>query len=425
MTFGRAIFGNASFHVQLRDLTKYDAEKVYGECRMNQKALDQNTLLIVDDIPENIGVLFRFLSSAGFKVLVAQNGEQALEMFDFIIPDLILLDVMMPGIDGFEVCHILKSQEKTWNIPVIFMTALSDTIDKVKGFNLGATDYVTKPIQQEEVLARIHVHLKLHKLQQQLSHQNRQLQAQATELQQRNLELGAFSRTVAHDLKNPLNVVKGYIEMLLSDYPLGTALDRDAIESLQLAAQASNKMINIIDSLLLLAGVSTKNQLDIRPVDMFLLISQVIQQRLTKMLKEYHGEIIFQTYETSSPSGNPTDSWPIAKGYAPWIEEIWANYLSNGLKYGGRPPLIRVGASAQKNGKVRFWVRDNGPGLSQEAQAKLFMPFTRLHTGNEMGHGLGLSIVQQIAEKLGGEAGVESTLGQGSTFYFTLPAEIN
>ena len=243
---------------------------------MNQKALNQNTLLIVDDIPENIGVLFRFLSSAGFKVLVAQNGEQALEMFNFVLPDLVLLDVMMPGIDGFEVCRILKSQENTSDIPVIFMTALSDTVDKVRGFNLGATDYVTKPIQQEEVLARIHVHLKLHKLQQQLSYQNQQLQAQATELQQRNLELGAFSRTVAHDLKNPLNVVKGYIEMLLSDYPLGTALDRDAIESLQLAAQASNKMINIIDSLLLLAGVSTKNQVDIRPVDMFLLISQVL-----------------------------------------------------------------------------------------------------------------------------------------------------
>ena len=391
---------------------------------MNQKALNQNTLLIVDDIPENIGVLFRFLSSAGFKVLVAQNGEQALEMFNFVLPDLVLLDVMMPGIDGFEVCRILKSQENTSDIPVIFMTALSDTVDKVRGFNLGATDYVTKPIQQEEVLARIHVHLKLHKLQQQLSYQNQQLQAQATELQQRNLELGAFSRTVAHDLKNPLNVVKGYIEMLLSDYPLGTALDRDAIESLQLAAQASNKMINIIDSLLLLAGVSTKNQVDIRPVDMFLLISQVIQQRLAKMLKEYHGEIIFQSYEgVPASSENPTDSWPVAKGYAPWIEEIWANYLSNGLKYGGRPPLIKIGATTQKNGKIRFWVHDNGPGLSLDAQAKLFMPFTRLHTGNEMGHGLGLSIVQQIAEKLGGEAGVESTLGQGSVFYFTLPAE--
>ncbi len=112
-------------------------------------------------------------------------------------------------------------------------------------------------------------------------------------------------------------------------------------------------------------------------------------------------------------------------GYAPWIEEVWANYLSNGLKYGGQPPLLEIGADRQDDGNIRFWVRDNGPGLTEEAIARLFTPFTRLHKDRAEGHGLGLSIVQQIVEKLGGEVGVENAESQGSLFYFTLPAEQN
>jgi signal transduction histidine kinase len=390
---------------------------------MNPKTPPQGTLLIVDDIPENVSVLFRFLGTAGFKVLVAQNGEQALQMFEFARPDLILLDVMMPGMDGFEVCQILKSQENTKEIPIIFMTALADTVDKVKGFSLGAADYITKPIQQEEVLARINAHLTVRKLQRQLSEQNQLLQNQAAELQQRNQELEAFSRTVAHDLKNPLNVVKGYLEMLLDDSP-ETAKNEESREILTLAAQASDKMINIIDSLLLLAGVSRKTAVEIQPLKMSALIAQVIEQRLVHLLKESQGDILLQPCVSATGSSNqsPEETWPIAQGYAPWLEEVWANYLSNGLKYGGRPPRLKVGVTVQNDGKLRFWVRDNGPGLSSDAQAKLFTPFSRLHTGSVEGHGLGLSIVQQIIEKLGGQAGVESRVGQGSTFYFTLPA---
>jgi signal transduction histidine kinase len=377
----------------------------------------QDTILIVDDIQENVSVLYRFLTDMGLKGLVAKNGKQALKIAGVAPVDLILLDVMMPDLSGFEVCKVLKSQEKTQDIPIIFMTALTDTIDKIKGFELGAADYVTKPFQQEEVLARINAHLKISKLQQHLQAKNQQLQEQTVELETRNMELEAFCRTVAHDLKNPINVIKGYTEMLISDYSLGTPLDDDAIDVLQLTDQANDKMINIIDSLLLLAGVAREADIPIQPIDMSTIISQVIQQRLTQLVKKYQGEIVFH------PLSNSTDveSWPTAQGYAPWIEEIWANYLSNGLKYGGRPPHLELGANSQNDGTIRFWVRDNGPGLAKEAQNKLFTPFTRLHKNRAEGHGLGLSIVQQIIEKLGGTAGIESTLGQGSMFYFTLP----
>jgi DNA-binding response OmpR family regulator len=140
------------------------------------------TLLIVDDVLENVSLLFDFLTEKNFTVLVAQNGRGALQKAEYARPDLILLDVMMPDIDGFEVCKILKNQESTQEIPIIFMTALTEMVDKVRGFNLGAADYITKPFQHEEVLARVTTHLQLYKLR--LS-----LKIHSDQLEQRNLEL--------------------------------------------------------------------------------------------------------------------------------------------------------------------------------------------------------------------------------------------
>jgi signal transduction histidine kinase len=129
------------------------------------------------------------------------------------------------------------------------------------------------------------------------------------------------------------------------------------------------------------------------------------------MVEQSHAEIV----------GPEASAWPVALGYAPWVEEVWINYLSNALKYGGRPPRIELGAKAQPDEMTRFWVRDNGPGIPPEAQARLFTPFTRLDQVRAKGHGLGLSIVRRIVEKLGGQVSVESQVGQGSVFSFTLP----
>lgn len=360
------------------------------------------TLLVVDDVPANLSVLSDSLSNAGFKVLVAQDGKRAIKKAEHVQPDLILLDIMMPEMDGFETCRILKSQPTTQNIPIIFMTALTDTLDKVKGFSLGASDYITKPIQHEEVLARINTHLKLCKLQQ-------ELQKHTLELEKRNLELEAFARTVAHDLKNPLNLIINYTEEVLETCPLGTPIDEEATQQLGKVVQSGQKMINIIEALLLLAGVSKQENIPTQVLDMGKIITQVIEHRLAHLFTHHQVHIEFPSH------------WPAAVGYAPWLEEVWANYLSNALKYGGNPPHITLGADVQPNDKIRFWIKDNGLGLSPTAQAQLFTPFTRLHQSRAEGHGLGLSIVQQIIEKLGGEVGIESQLNQGSLFYFTLP----
>jgi len=367
---------------------------------------NKGTLLIVDDTPDNVKVLLSVLSHEGFKVLVAQDGEQGLETIEYVRPDLILLDIMMPGLNGFEVCQILKEREETRYIPIIFMTALTDTADKVRGFELGAADYITKPIQHEEVLARVNTHLKLYRLQRQLTIKN-------AKLHQHTMELDAFAHTVAHDLKNPLNAIINLTKIVLNTSKIDQPITPKLLERLGVVSQAGEQMHNIIDALLLLAGVSNK-KVETTQVDMLEIIDKILANRLNYFVKKYNTEIIC------------SDNFVSAKGYAPWIEEIWANYITNACKYGGEPPRIELGCELlndDKQNKVKYWVKDNGQGLTVEAQAKLFTPFTRLHTGRAEGYGLGLSIVQQIVEKLEGKAGVESEIGQGSLFYFILPYE--
>jgi signal transduction histidine kinase len=410
---------------------------------MNTDSLD-GTLLIVDDTPENIKVLFKFLRDAGFKVLVAQDGEDGLRKAEQALPDLILLDVMMPKMNGFEACQLFKSKESLKDIPIIFMTALTDTTDKIRGFNVGAADYITKPIQQEEVLARVMAHLKLYKLQRQLQHKNQQLQERTEELQseiryrkeiqisletanitlaqrtvelqkrtqeleQRNLELDAFAHTVAHDLKNPLSGVIGLSEILLEKCIVNKPIDAKSLDRLQKINDAAMQILGIINAILLLAGVSRHQTVHIETVDMKSLVEQVINTRLSHLIHQYAATIVLP------------ETLPMSLGYTPWLEEVWVNYLTNGMKYGGEVPFLEISAEPIDGNRVKYSIKDNGAGIPVAQQNQLFTPFIRLHTKRADGHGLGLSIVKQIVEKLGGQVGVESELGMGSTFFFTLP----
>ena len=219
-------------------------------------------------------------------------------------------------------------------------------------------------------------------------------------------ELDAFAHTVAHNLKNPLNPILGYSEMLLNSIDDLSPEMRE--RSLKTMVYSANHMVNIIDALLLLARMR-QVEIQIVPLDMEKILEKV-QQRLAYMIEENHADITLPK------------AWPQAVGYVPWVEEVWASYLSNAIKYGGNPLHIELGASEQGNGTIQFWVKDNGDGIMPEKQAQLFTPFTRVHLVEDEGHGLGLSIVQRIVERLGGTVGVESVLGQGSTFYFTLPS---
>ncbi|MGD8623518.1 MAG: response regulator [Anaerolineae bacterium] len=229
----------------------------------------------------------------------------------------------------------------------------------------------------------------------------------ATELEARNAELDAFAQTVAHDIQDPLGLVIGFADILVKD---GAEISPEEVrEYLKIISRTAHKIHNIVHELLLLAEMRHQ-EIKTHPLEMERIVAQA-RFRLAHLIEQFDTEI-------SSP-----DSWPVALGYDPWVEEIWANYLSNAIKYGGRPPRIELGATVAGD-QVCFWVRDNGDGVLPQAHEQLFVPFRRFTQARVKGHGLGLSIVQRIVEKLGGQVGVESegVPGKGSVFSFTLPA---
>ncbi len=224
-----------------------------------------------------------------------------------------------------------------------------------------------------------------------------------TDLKNTQDELDSFARTVAHDLKSPLGIQWSFIDLLKeNDLP---SSEREALyESI---SQGAVKMMEIVDALLLLAKVRNQDTIELKPLDM----DGIVDCAFSRVIN------------VNSPGVEiiRSKTFPIALGYAPWVEEIWVNYLSNAIKYGGTPPIVEVGAD-DLDGYVRYWVKDNGEGLSQDEQATLFKDFSRIdrHISERLGHGLGLSIVRRIGNKLGGEVGVISDGKNGCTFYFSL-----
>ncbi len=242
-------------------------------------------------------------------------------------------------------------------------------------------------------------------------------------LEAQNAELDAFAHTVAHDLKSPLTVMVGFSKLLENHLE---SLSPDIVRAkLALIYQSGKKMTSIIDELLLLASIRKIDEIDIGSLDMASIVTEACQQ-LEPLIAQHQAEVV------------TSETWPKVVGYAPWVEAVWVNYISNAIKYGGRldaqiPPRVELGfdhlsstslmleQAEEDAAYVCFWVKDNGAGLTQGEQEQLFTPFKRLAEKQAEGHGLGLSIVQRIVHKLGGQVGVTSEIGQGSKFWFTLP----
>ena len=222
-------------------------------------------------------------------------------------------------------------------------------------------------------------------------------------------DLDSFADTVAHDLKSPLSIVLGYAYYLEEKW---ASLEPAEVENmLYTFTRNTERLVSIVDELLLFANVRKKEDIARKPIDTNVIVAEV-EARLARLIEESQVELI------------KPDGWPGAISYAPWVDEIWANYISNAIKYGGKPPRVELGATLEDNQMVRFWVKDNGAGIEPDKLSRLFEKFDRLGEVRIEGHGLGLSIVKRIVEKLGGEVAVESTIGQGSTFSFTLPAQL-
>ncbi len=337
----------------------------------------------------------------------AQSAEEALQWVHDQGFDLILTDFKLPGLTGLEMFSRL--QQQAIHVPVVFLTGSGNEQVAVEALQRGAQDYLVKDVQQEYLrLLPVVVDKARRQWEDKRAREQAEidLQRYAADLATRNAELQTFAHMVAHDLKSPLAVIIGYAELLQQNTQ--QIKDVDLLLCLDSIGRMGRKMAEIIDALLLLAEVR-QTELAVKPLDTAIIVNETIT-RLQAQIEA--GQAALYLPET----------WPLAYGYAPWVEAVWVNYLSNGLKYGGQPPQLSLGAEAAANGMVRFWVKDNGAGISPADQARLFIPFTRLDQLKD-GHGLGLSIVRHIIEKCGGQVGVDSHPGAGSTFWFTLPAE--
>jgi signal transduction histidine kinase len=360
--------------------------------------MSRGRILIVDDAAENLRVLHDLLKAEGYTVLTAMRGEVALNAVAAPPPpDLVLLDVRLPGMDGYEICRRLKADPASRDIPVMFLSAGSDMADKVEGFRVGGVDYVTKPFQVEEVLARVATHLAL-------SRQRHEIVALSALKDQ-------LIRTISHDLKNPLTIVLGNAEYLLtSPAPVAEGDARGMIAGIQKRGQ---EMLRLVTDLLDLSRIEEGMPLRIQAVDLEpLLLAQALRAE------------VFARAAGVALKVEPSADAVSVLADPERIGQVLANLVSNAIKY--TPAGGSVVLAARVEGRYgELSVRDTGVGIPSEALPELFKPFYRVPaTGARKteGTGLGLSIVKAIVEQHRGEIHVESVVGSGSTFTVRLPS---
>ncbi|MFY8001265.1 MAG: hybrid sensor histidine kinase/response regulator [Candidatus Kapaibacteriota bacterium] len=377
-----------------------------------------NHILIVDDVQENINLLGIMLQKRGFSVSTCTSGEAALAAVAERLPDLLLLDISMPEMDGFEVTRRLKNSAVTRDIPIVFLTAFTDKKRIVEGFELGGVDYITKPYNAAELFARIKTHLELKHTKDLLLQRNQELQIVNEKLHQLNLDKDELLGIVAHDLKSPLSAIRGIADALVYDETLPQQIRKEFEQTI---LSTSDRMFTLIAELLnanaLERGAVTFEQQPIR-------LSEVLQIITEQYRKQAENKAI--TFQM--------DIEPAAIMFADQfaLQQICDNFVSNALKYSPHGKSIMVRASLRhvaENGQeahtiVRLEIQDQGPGLSEEDLTKLFGKFQRLSarpTAGEHSTGLGLSIVKKLADAMGANIGCHSTLGNGATFFLELP----
>ena len=372
------------------------------------KKLSECTVLIVDDTEANVDVLVEALGD-DYEISVAMDGEAALENIEMEAPDIILLYIMMPGMDGYEVCRRIKANETTKDIPIVFLTAMTDIISKAKGFEVGAVDYVTKPFEILEVKARVYTHLSLRLAKYELSEKNQILEDKTVELQAAINELEAFSYTVSHDLKSPLRAIEGYSKIIIEEQ--GEILDDDGKKMLFNIRKICQDMISMIGKLL---EYSTTASLELckEPLN----ISEMITLTFEQLKSIYPKRFIEFEFETGMP---PVFADKVL------LQQVIHNILSNSIKFTkNRDKTLIVAGCKRGKSEYIFYVKDNGVGIDMEFSEKLFRIFQRLHSQDEFeGNGIGLATVRKIIQRHGGKTWIESKLNEGTTIYFTLPSE--
>jgi signal transduction histidine kinase len=328
---------------------------------------------------------------------VVASGEEAIQAAATDQPDLALMDIRLEGeLDGIEAAKQIQAR---FNVPVIYLTAYADDTTLQRAKITEPFGYLIKPYQERDL--QVAIEMALYK-----SRMDKKLKAYTAELETRNRELDTFSYAVANNLYSLVTTVIEETDFLQDQLRLTDEL----YKCVSTIARSGRKMRHVIDELLLLAKVR-QTEVVLKPLYMGRIVAEA-QQRLIQMIEAYQAEIKLP------------DHWPKVLGHGPWVEEVWVNFLSNGIQYGGRPPRLQIGTTIQSNNHVRFWMRDNGSGFAPDELGRLFSPHNQPSRvqGNE--YGLRLSIVQHIVTKMGGQVGAKSNdlQHQGTIFSFTLPS---
>jgi signal transduction histidine kinase len=357
-------------------------------------------ILIVDDTPANLQVLAGMLRDRGYKARPIPCGKLALQAAKNLPPDLILLDINMPDMNGYEVCQQLKADPALKDIPVLFISALNETVDKLKAFEVGGVDYITKPFRFEEVNARVEVHIDL------LMHR-RQLQKSYADLRKLEEMRDGLIHIVVHDMRSPLNGISGFLELI--EMIDGNSLSPKGKTYMANARQSTRRLLEMVNSLLDISKMEARKlELHRSEVDLVAIAREAIAQA-----ESQRGA---RTVTVEAPADLPQASVD-----AELVFRIFQNLIGNALKFTPADGTVKI-SLAVDNGQIRCVIADNGPGIPAEFHQRIFEKFGQVHADRQrLGTGLGLNFCKLAVEAHGGRIGLESEAGKGSRFWFSLP----
>lgn len=371
--------------------------------------IGENKILIVDDIPKNIQILGNILKNKSYHISYAQSGREALALIDVNDFDLILLDIMMPGMDGYEVCKNLKSREKTKDIPIIFLTAKADKESVVNGFRSGAEDYLTKPFNAEELLARVDTHLALKNQKKQLRQMNKTLEDKVTErthqLEEANKQLRSLERAksdflsiISHELRTPLNGIQGLIELIGDSSQTSTQS-----EYLDYLKEASDRLVKFSEIAIMITSLKLeKYKLNYSPQRISYLLENIIEKfRKTADDKNIRVNTVIQPEDVK-----------ISLDFD-LVKSALEGLLDNALKFSPKNGRVDINAYIEK-GRPVVEFRDEGPGFSEEVLGKMFHYFNSNDVMNSEGLGLSVAAVKLVMDAHGGNIEIRNRQGKGA-----------
>lgn len=388
---------------------------------------NRQTILIIDDNPTNLGVLTGYLQNSGFEIMIARNGEDGIQRAQIQKPDLILLDILMTGMDGFETCRNLKKNPQICEIPIIFITALSSVEDKLKGFNSGAVDYITKPLQKEEVLARVQTHLQLQQQKKLLEQQKIELQ-EAKEFaeeakniaEKANQVKSTFLANISHEIRTPLNAILGYTQILKRDLKV----NEEQKNGLNVIEQSGIHLLNLVNDILDISKIEANGvKLHIQDFNFPSFVKSVFEIIYIKAQNKGI-EFILETKEL--PTFIKTDEKR--------LRQVLLNLLSNAIKFTEKGYVkMKINVENKKygidciNSTIHFEIEDSGIGIPLKDLQIIFEPFEQGHGYKKEvdGTGLGLTIARDILYLMSSELKVKSQLGKGSVFGFDIVVPCN